>query len=157
MNRTAVALTMLAVACAADPSPETLERRLLDADRAFLQATIDDGLEGWLSFFTNDAVRFDLHGDTVAGLAAIRQADAALFEPDGLRLRWEPQHAVSFAGGREGLTRGRYTLVLPVGDGEESEVVDRGSYLTLWRLEGGRYRVYLDVGSPDSGPEDLIH
>ena len=156
MKRLVVALAVSIAACAADPSPETLERRLLEADHEFLQVTIHDGLEGWLSCFTTDAVRVDLHGKTATGLDAIREADASLFEPGGLRLRWEPQQAVAFAGGREGLTRGRYTLVRPGEDGEEPEIVDRGSYLTLWRLERGRYRVYLDTGASDPRPVDLV-
>ena len=43
----AAALAVL-VACTPEPSRETVERELLDADLAFLQATTQDGLEGWL-------------------------------------------------------------------------------------------------------------
>ena len=142
----------LAFSCVPRPSPEALEQQLLDADRAFLKATVEDGLDGWLSFFTEDALRVDLHGQTVIGLEAIRSADAALFEPGGLRLRWEPQEAVAFELGDGGITRGSYTLIR---DGE-SEIVERGTYLTLWRNEDGRFKVSLDTGAPDLPILELI-
>jgi ketosteroid isomerase-like protein len=144
---------LLAVGCTS-PADDA-EQRLLAADRAFLQATIDGGLDGWMSFFTEDATRVDLQGGTAVGLEEIRQADAPLFEAGGLRLRWEPETAVAFAGGREGLTRGRYTLIRPQEDGEP-EVAGRGAYLTLWRLEDGRFKVYLDTGAPDPPEGKLI-
>jgi len=145
------------VACMPGPSRETVEQELLEADRAFLQATTQDGLEGWLSFFTDDALRVELQGPTVVGLKAIRVADAALFEPGGPRLRWEPAEAVAFTGGNGGMTRGRYTLTLdaPADDGR-SNIVSRGTYLTLWRREDGRFKVYLDTGAPDPAPEALL-
>ncbi len=147
----------IALACTATPSRETVEQELLESDRAFLQATVTDGLEGWLSFFTDDALRVDLHGQTAAGLDAIRIADAPLFEPGGLRLRWEPTEAVAFTGGEGGMTRGRYTLSrdTPAGDGGP-DVVAEGTYLTLWRREDGRFKVYFDTGAPDPPLETLI-
>ena len=123
----APALAVL-VACTPEASRETVEQELLEADLAFLQATTEDGLEGWLSFFTDDALRVELQGPTVVGLKAIRVADAALFEPGGPRLRWEPAEAVAFTGGNGGMTRGRYTLTLDApGDDGGPIVVSRGT------------------------------
>jgi ketosteroid isomerase-like protein len=148
----AVTLTV-SLGCAPVPSRETLESEMLEADRAFLQATVDDGLEGWLSFFTEDAARVDLQGQTAVGLDAIRVADAPLFEPGGLRLRWEPTEAIAFAGNSNGMTRGRYKLI---SETEPTEVLGEGTYLTLWRREDGRLKVYLDTGAPDPPPEALL-
>ncbi len=151
---TAVALAVTA-ACTAEPSREMLEKELLEADRAFLRAAIEDGLEGWLSFFTEDALRVDLQGQTAVGLEAIRVADAALFEPGGLRLRWEPTEAFPFAGGQGGMTRGRYTLIRDATT-DDARIIAEGTYLTLWRREDGRLRIYLDTGAPDPPPEALL-
>ena len=122
-----------------------------------MQATVEHGLEGWLSFFTDDALRVDLQGQTVVGLEAIRAADAALFEPGGLRLRWEPAKAFAFTGRQGGMTRGRYRLILdaPADDGGP-DIVAEGTYLTLWRREDGRFKVYLDTGAPDPPLEALL-
>ena len=145
------AVLAVAVACSPQGSGETSEQELLDADSAFLQATIEDGLEGWLSFFTDDALRVDLQeGQTIVGLEAIRVADAALFEPGGLRLRWEPAEAFAFTGGQGGMTRGRYTLIRNASaDAGGPDIVGAGTYMTLWRRENGRLKVYLDTGAPD--------
>ena len=80
-----------------------------------------------------------------------------LFEPGGLRLRWEPTEAVAFTGGGGGMTRGRYRLQReePAEDGSP-EIVGEGTYLTLWRFEDGRLKVYLDTGAPDPPSEKLI-
>ncbi len=151
-----IALT-LALACASMPSREAVEQELLEADRAFLQATVEDGLEGWLSFFADDALRVDLHGQTAVGLEAIRVADAQLFEPGGLRLRWEPVEAIAFSGGEGGMTRGRYTLSRDASSGDgRPDIVAEGTYLTLWRREDGRFKVYLDTDAPDLPLEALI-
>jgi len=117
-----------------------------------LQATVEHGLEGWLSFFTDDALRVDLHGQTTVGLDAIRVADAPLFEPGGLRLRWEPTEAVAFTGGESGMTRGLFTLNRDTSAGDGGpDIVARGAYLTLWRREDGRFKVYLDTGQTFTG------
>jgi ketosteroid isomerase-like protein len=147
----------LDLGCTAKPSHETVEQELLEADRAFLQATVEDGLEGWLSFFTDDALRVNPHGQTTVGLAAIRVADAQLFEPGGLRLRWEPVEAIAFSGGEGGMTRGRYTLSRDASSGDgRPDIVAEGTYLTLWRREDGRFKVYLDTDAPDLPLEALI-
>jgi len=146
------------VACTPEPSRQAFERELLEADRAFLQATIEDGLEGWLSFFTDDALRVDLQGqETIVGLEAIRAADAALFEPGGLRLRWEPAEAFAFTGNKGGMTSGRYTLLDAGDDDGQPRIVGEGTYMTLWRREDGRLKIYLDTGAPDAPPEALLN
>ena len=122
-----------------------------------MQATIEDGLDGWLSFFTEDALRVDLQGRTIVGLEAIRAADAALFEPGGLRLRWEPAEAFTFEGSHGGMTRGRYTLSFEAGtDDGGPEIVAVGTYLTLWRREDGRLKVHLDTSAPDPPARALL-
>jgi ketosteroid isomerase-like protein len=152
----APALAVL-VACTPEASRETVERELLEADLAFLQATTEDGLEGWLSFFTDDALRVDLQGKTVVGLEAIRAADAALFEPGGPRLRWEPAEAFAFTTGRGGVTRGRYTLTLDASAEDTApDIISSGTYLTLWRRVDGRFKVCLDTSAADPSPEALL-
>ncbi|NIM01759.1 MAG: DUF4440 domain-containing protein [Acidobacteria bacterium] len=154
---TVLLVPLLACAGAPQPSVADFERELLEADRAFLQATIDQGLEGWLSYFTDDALRVDLQGETVVGIEAIRTADAALFEPGGLRLRWEPREAVAFEDRSSGMTRGRYKLMRETpGEDGRPDPVSEGTYMTLWRREDGRLKVYLDTGASDPPSGKLL-
>jgi ketosteroid isomerase-like protein len=124
------------------------EDRLMRADREFARVTAERGLDGWISFFTQDATRVDLESGAIAsGLKAIREHDGPLFEDGTLRLSWEPTAAGLYDGGSHGFTVGSYTLSRREGDDET--VLSRGTYLTLWRLEEGRFKVYLDTGAAD--------
>ena len=80
---------------------------------------------------------------------AIREHDAPMFANPEIRLEWDPADAGVFAGGDHGFTSGRYELTSREGDAE-SVVLSRGSYLTIWRLDDGVWKVILDTGSPDS-------
>jgi len=129
-------------------SNEVLEKELMEADRAFAAATLDKGLEGWLSFFTTDGVRLDLFGPIAQGLEEIRGVDAALFARPDRRLVWEPTDARSFSGGTLGFTRGKYTF-----EGQNAEggweALGTGRYLSWWRRGSAGWKVLLDTGSPD--------
>jgi ketosteroid isomerase-like protein len=138
---------ILMLGCAGTGSPETTEASLLEADRAFARATAERGIDGWMSFFTADAVRLDLRGKLVRGLAEIREHDLPVHEDPNLELQWEPTGAGLFEGGDHGFTRGRYELVQR--EGGARSLLSRGTYLTIWRREEGGWKVILDTGIPD--------
>jgi ketosteroid isomerase-like protein len=141
----AAAALATAAACTAPPAPSPDE--LLEADRAFAADTAARGLDGWMGWFAEDAVRLELHGALVRGRDAIREHDRELQENPDLSLRWEPTDAVLFATGDHGVTRGRYELVAEGGEGER--VLLTGSYVTVWRRDRGGWRAILDTGAPD--------
>jgi ketosteroid isomerase-like protein len=127
-----------------------VEQQLIEADRAFARAAAERGIEGWVSYFTPDAVRSDMGGGVFRGLQAIREHDGPMFANPAVRLEWDPTDAGVFEDGRHGFTRGRYEIVLREGDGPPV-VLSRGSYLSIWRLDEGGWKVILDTGSPDAG------
>ena len=55
---------------------------------------------------------------------------------------WKPTDAGAFADGRHGFTTGRSALLSAAGD-----TLYAGVYLTMWRVEAGRWRVILDTGA----------
>lgn len=122
----------------------------MDADRQFAAAAKARGLDGWMEFMADDAVRLQrLGGKAVQGKAAVRKVDAAIFADPTRQLVWEPTEAGAFADGRHGFTTGNYR-VLKRGKDSKEEVVGRGSYLTWWRKEpGGAWRVILDTGTQE--------
>ena len=73
---------------------------------------------------------------------AVRAYDAGLFADSTTRLVWEPTDAGAFADGRHGFTTGRSALLSAAGD-----TLYAGVYLTMWRVEAGRWRVILDTGA----------
>lgn len=118
---------------------------LMQADRDFLAAASERGLDGWMSFMAADAARMPAIGmPVVSGEAEIRRMDAALFANPDVRLVWEPEHAHLFADGQYGITTGPYEV--RVSDGTVS---GRGHYLTFWRLEQDGWKVIFDTGAPE--------
>ena len=127
---------------------------LLEADRAFDRVTTEKGLDGWMSYFAEDAVRLDLHGEVVRDLDAIRAKDGAMFADPQIRLTWSPTDAGLFRDGRHGFTRGRYRVIRQ--DEEGSVVISRGAYLSMWRRENGAWKVILDTGAADPTGEEMV-
>ncbi len=121
------------------------ERELMEADRAFARAAAERGLEGWVSWFTDDAARVVAGGPIARGQAGIRELDGPLFSDPKARLTWEPVEAGLFAPGDHGFTRGRFRLVR----GGAGEADTTGWYLSIWRWERDGWRVILDTGGPD--------
>jgi ketosteroid isomerase-like protein len=123
---------------------------LMQADRDFARATAERGLDGWMSFYADDAVRIpqSLNGPPVQGLEAVRKFDARLFADPAVSLVWEPTDAGLYRGGALGFTRGR-SETRRRDPGGATTVVGRGRYLTIWRREpSGQWKVILDTGVP---------
>jgi ketosteroid isomerase-like protein len=132
-----------------DPGPS--EASLLEADRAFAETTAERRIEGWMSYFAEDAARIEMGGAVIRGLENIREHDSAVHGDPSLNLLWEPTDAGLFDTGDHGFTRGRYELVKQ--ERGTRSVISRGTYLTIWRHEAGRWKVILDTGVPDRPSE----
>jgi ketosteroid isomerase-like protein len=73
-----------------------------------------------------------------------------LQDPDA-SLSWEPDRVEMSQSGDLGYTYGRYQSRRKSSNG--STVVRTGKYVSIWRKEkDGRWRVALDIGSPDPSP-----
>lgn len=147
-----LATLALLAGCAATAAPTEADRSLevsvlLDADRAFAADTADRGLDGWLAWFTEDAVKLANVGEPHLGREAIAVADGPLFADVALRLRWEPDLGGWLVPGERGYTRGTWRIV-NIADGDVA--VASGTYLTLWRLTADGWRCELDFGVSDS-------
>jgi ketosteroid isomerase-like protein len=124
---------------------------LLAADRAFNRAAAEHGLEGWLSYFADDATIFPPGSAIVTGLEAIREHYAATgFTPEGLS--WEPVAAEVAGSGDLGFTYGTWTLERRDAEGKTRR--ETGKYMSVWRLQpDGSWKVIADIGSPDAPQE----
>ena len=121
---------------------------LMQADRDFAKATSERGLEGWVSFFTDDGVQFPNKKDVIQGKAAIRAQMTPLFSDPDLRLEWEPARAD--ASGDLGWTIGHARLMHKEPDGSWTVKV-KLKYLTVWhRQPDGTWKVAIDVGNEDA-------
>lgn len=158
MNRSIVILAagVLATGCAVAVNTSgsrgnATESSLMQADRDFAVATHARGIDGWMSFYTPDAIRIRYRGDMVKGFDEIRKFDLAYISDTTNVLDWEPTDAHVFRGGEIGSTTGRYWAVSRAGANSGKET-GRGRYVTMWRREGGRWLVIMDTGYPDPSP-----
>jgi len=145
-----LALTLArAPGAAPTPASNATVEDLLDADRAFAAAAAADGLEGWMSYMTDDAARMPTFGmDFLSGDAAIRANDAPLLNSTERLLTWSPERGHLFEDGRHGFTSGTYD-VQQRADGAS---LGRGRYLTFWRLTEDGWKVAFDTGVSEPAP-----
>ena len=130
-------------------SPAVGETELLQADRDFADATHARGIEGWMSFFADDAIRIKYRGGMVKGWDAVRETDTPLISDTTITLNWQPLEAHVFKHGTVGVTIGMSQIVSRTGANKGS-VTYHGRYTTLWRREpDGRWKVIMDTGYPD--------
>lgn len=126
------------------------ENQLLQADRDFADATHARGIEGWMSFFADDAIRIKYRGGMAKGYEAVRATDTPLISDTTITLNWQPIDARVFKDGTVGITIGTSQIVNRVGP-KKGEVAYRGRYTTLWRREpDGRWKVIMDTGYPET-------
>jgi ketosteroid isomerase-like protein len=139
------AVLLLASACLAQTTPS--EKPLMDADRAFNQATQAQRLEGWMSYMAENVVLFNIT-PPVVGKDAVRKFYDPVLSDTSTSLTWEPAHGEMQPSGRVGYTSGRYTMRAKGPDGKPVE--RHGSYLTVWgKQKDGSWKVIADGGSPD--------
>jgi ketosteroid isomerase-like protein len=116
--------------------------RALEAE--FNQATAARGLDGFMSYFADDASELPNGGAVVTGKQNIRHS----LEPWGpdLSLTWAPVQAEMAASGDLGYTFGNYVLKAKDKDGKP--VVEYGKYATVWKKQkDGSWKVVMDMGN----------
>ncbi len=117
-----------------------------EADIAFAQATKERGLDGWMSFFADDA--YVGTNPAVRGKLELRRFYNNLFTRRDLKFEWTPDHAEVFKSGIMGYTSGRYTMSFTNFQG--ATVTQTGSYVTIWQKQpDGSWKVLSDFGSQD--------
>ena len=127
------------VAAAGAMDSSALEKELRDADLEFAKQTAARRLEGWMDFFADNASIIH-DGATVTGKQALRAFYQPVFADKDFNLSWTPTHAEAANDGTLGYTYGDY-------EAKTASGVSHGIYATVWRREGGRWKVVLDMGS----------
>lgn len=125
---------------AADPQAE-----LMQADRDFARDTAARGLDGWMSWFHEDALANAKTG-VIKGKPALRSYYAQFIGTPGFQLVWAPTHAEASPDGKLGYTIGTGTAITKKADGTEDR--KPAHYLTVWRRGAdGKWRVVTDLGN----------
>jgi ketosteroid isomerase-like protein len=117
-----------------------------EADIAFAQATKERGLEGWMSFFADDA--YVGTNPDVKGKLELRRFYARLFSRRDLVFEWAPEQSQVFPSGLMGYTSGRYKMSYTTFEGKTAS--QTGSYVTIWQKQPDKsWKVLSDFGSQD--------
>ena len=124
------------------------ESSLMQADRDFAVATHTRGIDGWMSFYANDAIRIRYRDNMVKGYDAVRKFDLPNISDTTITLNWDPTDSYVFRDGSIGSTTGSYSIVSRR-TADVGKVLQRGRYVTMWRREQGRWLVIMDTGYPE--------
>ena len=137
----------LLMACQTAVDQKAAGQALLDADKAFAQASMDHGAaEAFNRFLSDDALQLP------DGKSPVNGRDAIVGGLGGnYTLSWEPQRAEVAESGELGWTWGTYVFEAPRDDGGNS--VSHGKYLNIWRrTDGGDWQVIVDMGNQSPEP-----
>ena len=144
----AIASLLITSALAADRT-QSDEQAIRKAGADFETARAAKGLEGWLSFFAEDATDIAA-GGPIADKAAMRARLEKRWNND-LILKWRPVKIRVARGGDLAFSVGTWQL------SDKSKptagVMATGKYLTVWgKQQDGSWRVLADTGVEDPTP-----
>lgn len=133
------------------PAANSDETALLKAEADFERARAENGAEGWLSFFAEDATDLAPGVAITGGKPAMEQRLKAHWNSN-LELKWQPAK-VHVAKGRDfGYTLGEWQLFDKSKPG--SPVVATGKYLTVWQKQKDKsWKAVADIGNQDPPPD----
>ena len=144
----------LALACQQPPPaspPDTRaadERAVGEADAAWSKAWAAKDLEGFVSFFAEDAVELQPNVRMLTGKESIRKWASELMANPGFSGSWQASKAEASRGGDLAYTVGTYQGTL--NDAKGKPVTDRGKYVTVWKKQpDGKWKVLVDTGNSD--------
>ena len=146
MRRFLAAWCFLALCGCAHRVDVTKERKaLMDADAQFAKDTAQRGVEGWVSWFTQDGTMYPPARDAIQGHQSIAEAMGDLHDPRSgrgdLHLEWQPIRAEVSDSGDLGWTTGTSRIVTTAG-------IRQGRYITVWRKQAdGSWKVWADLGN----------
>ena len=143
--RFALAALLVVAAGCSRPSVDDAKSEILAADKAFCATSVKDGPQAaFEEYCASDA---KLLSSPKVGRSAIIEAFRDL--PKTASLTWDPASVDVAASGELGYTWGRYTLIVPGAKPGKPPFVRKGTYVTVWKKQSGRWRVALDGGHPD--------
>lgn len=127
-------------AAAAQPAidREALEAGLRAAETAFARTMADRDLDAFAGFLADEAVFFSGRG-VLRGREEVVAAWSRFFAGPEAPFAWAPEQVEVLASGSLGFSTG------PVLDPQGNRV---GTFNSVWRLEGGEWRIVFDRGCP---------
>ena len=146
-------IAILIASCAPQqaPAPPDMraadEKAIRDADMAWSNAAAT-GLDGFLSYYTDDAALMAPNEPIAVGKEAARKALEPLFALPGFSVKWQTAKVDVSGSGDIGYARGTYELTM--NDPAGKPMTDRGKYLEVWRKQAdGTWKCTVDMFNSD--------
>jgi ketosteroid isomerase-like protein len=116
---------------------------LMKLDEQFCRDFAARGVDGWMSWFAEDAVVFRPDGPVIRTKAEATAHYRKVFPPGQNSLRWKPLGGMISSASDLGFTYGTW----------ESKG-RTGKYLTTWKKQkDGSWKIVADIGNPDEPPK----
>jgi ketosteroid isomerase-like protein len=141
-------LALSAIGGLAETKTQNRDREAIaKAEADFQKAMAEHGLEGWLSFFADDAADFTRGEPFSFTKDEMRKRLAKTFDPAD-RLTWKAAKIDVARSGDLAYSLGTWHLQGKNPKGEEVE--QTGKYLTVWKKQtDGSWKVVADTGNVD--------
>jgi uncharacterized protein (TIGR02246 family) len=144
----------LALACQQPPPPSPPDTRAADeravreADGACLKAMTAKDVEGFVSFFAEDAVELQPNVPMLTGKESIRKWASELMANPGFSGSWQASKVEASRGGDLAYTVGTYQFTL--NDSKGKPVSDRGKFVAVWKKQpDGTWKAVADMVNSD--------
>ena len=126
----------------------TTEQSLRDVDAAWVRAAQSGSVDGWMSFYADDALVLPPNEVAANSREAIRRSIADLLSLPGLSIEWHPTRIEASAAGDLAALAGAYSISYR--DPAGAAVSDRGKLLEVWRRgPNGDWKCVLDTWNSD--------
>jgi uncharacterized protein (TIGR02246 family) len=128
------------------------EKEIRALESAMMAAAEDQGADGYISFYAEDAVELPNSAQMVLGKESIGKTMTFLNDKNN-RLTWSPVFVDVSGSGDLGYSFGNYEFRSIGKDGKPS--VEHGKYTTIWKKQkDGKWKVVLDMGNANPEPQD---
>lgn len=160
LNRTRIGSFVIAAALPAAVAAQAVtgniqktEQAIRAADSAMQRAVAAHDAERATALYAPDAVFMTPNAPASVGAAAIQKSWSDLFAMPGTVLTWVPTRVDVAASGDLATESGNYKLSY---DGPKGKVNDDGGFVTVWRKNGGEWKVVSEAATSSTPMSGMV-
>jgi ketosteroid isomerase-like protein len=125
-----------------------IEDKLRDVDAAWSKTALAHDVDGWMSYYADDAVVLPANEKTLTGKASIRPEIAGLLGMKDAAVSWKPTKIVVADSGEIAYLYGTYTIRGKDTSGASAD--EDGKLVEIWRRQpDGAWKCVVDGWSSD--------
>ena len=138
------------------------EKAIRDTEAAWSKTAASKDLEGFVSYYSDDAAVLPPNGPICTSKGSTRAALRPMFEAPGFSLSFQATKVEVARGGDIGYSYGTYSSTM--NDPKGKPVEDKGKYVTVYRKQAdGKWKAIVDTFNsdlplpPPPAPEPVQH